>query len=173
METSLRCYRRSPGADVSLLTSEAIDLPQLTREVGEAGLGGTVVFLGTVRRSAEDGPVIAIDYSSYGEMAEREFEKILAEARRRWPASRVRARHRIGRVETGETSVAIVAASPHRAEAFDVGRFVIEEVKRRVPVWKQEIFEGGSRAWRSAYDSTGAGGHAMPPGSRATAPGSE
>lgn len=87
-----------------------------------------------------------MEYSAYGPMAEEECARIVAEAEARWPV-RVALEHRIGRLEIGDTAVAIVAAGAHRDEAFAACRFVIEEVKRRVPVWKKEYYADGSVAW--------------------------
>lgn len=142
----------TPGrrdARVSPLTGEPIDTAALVGSVGDPAYGGTVLFVGSVRRSEEDGPVNAIEYSAYEAMAEAEIGRILTEAEARWPGVRLGVRHRIGRVPVGEASVAVAAAMPHRAEAFDAARYVIEEIKRRLPVWKQEHFEDGNRRWRS------------------------
>jgi molybdopterin synthase catalytic subunit len=119
----------------------------LLAEVGAAALGGTVLFLGTVRRSEEDGPVEGIEYTAYPEMAEAEFEKILAEARERWPGSRLAVRHRLGWVPVGEASVAVAAAAPHRADAYQSSRYVIDQIKRRVPIWKKERLDSGRSRW--------------------------
>jgi molybdopterin synthase catalytic subunit len=81
-------------------------------------------------------------------MVEAEFDRIVGEARTRWPDTRIAAVHRIGRVPAGEPSIAVVASAPHRAEAFETCRHVIEEAKTRLPVWKKEIFEDGAKAWR-------------------------
>ena len=105
------------------------------------------MFLGTVRRSEEDGPVEVIEYSAYEEMAEAEFGRIVAEAEGRWPAAGFAVRHRLGEVRTGEGSIAVVAAAPHRAEAFEAGGWVVEEAKRRLPVWKRVRFEDGTSQW--------------------------
>lgn len=140
-------------AEGRYLTRQAIDPAALVAAVGQPGLGGAVLFLGTTRRSPEDGPVAAIEYSAYEEMAVAEFDRILEEARTRWPAGRVAACHRLGTVPAGEASIAIAAAMPHRAEAFAACRYVIEEAKRRLPVWKQEVLDDGSRRWRANSDT--------------------
>jgi molybdopterin synthase catalytic subunit len=129
------------------LTDRPIDVGQLLADDASAGAGGTVVFLGTVRRSAEDGDVAAIEYSAYDEMAEAELGRIVAETMARWPEARVTLRHRIGLVPLGEASVAIVAAAPHRAEAYAASRFLIEETKRRAPIWKKERLVSGQSRW--------------------------
>lgn len=134
---------------MSSLTRDHIDIPGLLAEVSHPGGGGTALFLGSVRRGPEDGPVEAIEYSAYEEMAEREIQRILSEAGERWPDSRCVLRHRLGTVPAGEVSIAAAAATPHRAEAFEACRYVIEEAKKRLPIWKKELLEDGTSNWRS------------------------
>ncbi len=145
----------------STLTREPLDAAALSASVAGEGLGGAAAFIGTVRRSAEDGDVVGIEYSAYEAMAEAEFARILAEAAQRWATARVVVRHRLGRVPTGEASVVVVAAAPHRAEAFAACRFVIDETKRRVPIWKKEHLATGQARWVEAHAGgapVGAGG---------------
>jgi molybdopterin synthase catalytic subunit len=87
--------------------------------------------------------VLHLEYEAYEPLAVRAFERIAGEAQRRWPDVRLALHHRIGRIEVGEASVAIAAASPHRADAFSVCRYVIERVKQIAPIWKREFFDGG------------------------------
>ena len=126
------------------LTDRPLDAARLLADVSGPGLGGAVLFVGTVRRSAGDGEVAGIEYSAYEAMAESEFDRILEETRVRWPGSRVALRHRVGYVKVGEPSIAIAVAAPHRAEAYDASRYIIDETKRRVPVWKKEFLAGGA-----------------------------
>ena len=119
------------------LTDAPLELEPLIAAVADPGCGASVTFLGTVRRSPQDGDVSAIEYSAYQAMAEGEFGRIVAETLARWPGARVALRHRLGVVPTGEASIAIAVATPHRAEAFDACRYVIEETKKRVPIWKK------------------------------------
>lgn len=135
-------------AEGRYLTRRPIEPDALLAAVSDPGLGGTALFLGTVRRAPEDGPVTRIEYTAYEEMVVAEFDRILAEARERWPNGRVAACHRLGAVPAGEASIAIAAAMPHRADAFAACRYVIEEVKRRLPVWKQEVLDDGTQRWR-------------------------
>lgn len=157
MATSWLCFPRLPVAEGRYLTRRPIDPAALVAAVTQPELGGAVLFLGTTRRSPEDGPVTAIEYSAYEEMAVAEFDRILEEARSRWPGGRVAACHRLGTVPAGETSIAIAAAMPHRAEAFAACRYVIEEAKRRLPVWKREVMDDGTQRWRENR-AEGAGG---------------
>jgi len=129
------------------LTRNPIALAQLLAEASSPACGGTCVFLGTVRSGPEERGVTAIEYSAYEEMVEGELGRIVAEVGERWSGARVALRHRLGVIRTGEASVAIVAAAPHRAQAFEACRYVIEEVKRRVPVWKKELRADGTEVW--------------------------
>lgn len=138
------CFRRSRGVEMMTLTRERLDVRDLLAEVEGPERGGTCVFLGTVRN--DDG-VTAIDYSAYEPMASEEIGRILGEARARWSDARVALQHRLGEIPAGEASIAIAAAAPHRDEAFAACRFVIEEVKKRLPVWKKELHTDGSAAW--------------------------
>ena len=137
------------------LTRHRIDLTDLLAEVQGPERGGTCTFLGTVR--AEDA-VTAIDYSAYEAMALEEIERILGEARTRWPEARVTLQHRLGLIPAGEASIAIAAAAPHREEAFAACRFVIEEVKKQLPIWKKEIRADGSMTWVEPSGKQVAGG---------------
>ena len=149
MGTRWPCCRHSPVAERAYLTRAPIRPGELLAAVSDPALGGVVLFLGSVRRSEEDGPVVAIEYSAYEEMVAAELDRILAEARERWPAARLAAVHRVGTVPAGEASIGIAAAMPHRADAFGACRYVIEEIKRRLPIWKRELFDDGRQAWKA------------------------
>ena len=135
---------------MTYLTRESISLDSLLAEVASPARGGTCVFLGTVRNGPDEAGVTAIEYSAYDVMVEAEFARITAEVRERWPGTGVAVRHRLGMIPAGEASIAVVAAAPHRAQAFEACRYVIEEVKRRVPVWKKELRADGSAVWVDA-----------------------
>ncbi len=129
------------------LTPDPINAAALIAEVSSPLCGGTALFLGTVRNSPEDGDIQGIEYSAYPEMAEGEFGRIVAEARERWPEARIALRHRTGYIPAGEASIAIAVACPHRAEAYEASRYLIEETKKRVPVWKKEQLASGETRW--------------------------
>ena len=129
------------------IVEEPIDLAKLMEWARVDSDGAVVSFLGVVRNFAEGRSVVAMEYHCYREMARRELEALEAEASRRWPLGRIALVHRIGLLQLGEASVAIVAASPHRAEAFDACRYLIDSLKECVPIWKREIFEEGKPEW--------------------------
>jgi molybdopterin synthase catalytic subunit len=114
------------------------------REVTGGAEGAVVSFLGLVRRENAGRRVLYLEYEGYEPLAVKTFERILAEAKDRWPTVRLALHHRLGRLEIGEASVAIAASSPHRSEAYAACRYAIERVKQIAPIWKHEFFEGGS-----------------------------
>lgn len=105
--------------------------------------GAVTTFLGLVRNHNVGRPVRYLEYEAYDALALRAFERISAEIAARWPGVRLALHHRIGRIEIGDASVAIAAASVHRAEAFAACRYAIERIKQIAPIWKREFFDGG------------------------------
>jgi molybdopterin synthase catalytic subunit len=105
--------------------------------------GAIVTFYGLVRNHNQGRRVHYLEYEAYEPLALKAFARIDEEVRQRWPGMRIALHHRTGRLEIGEASVAIVTASPHRADAFAACRYVIERVKQIAPVWKREYFDGG------------------------------
>lgn len=129
------------------ITTDPIDVAALNADFATPDDGAVLVFTGTVRRQNEGRAVTGLRYDAYAAMAEQELRRILEEAASRWPVSRLSAVHRTGALQVGDVSVAIAVASPHRAEAFEACRYVIEEIKRRLPVWKQERYVEGTERW--------------------------
>jgi len=132
------------------ITRERLDLGRLIQLVSEPaeppggeGLGGVASFLGIVRGRNVGRSVRWLEYDAYEPLAVRTFARIADEIAAEWPGVRVAIHHRVGRLEIGEASVAIAAASAHRAEAFAACRYAIERVKQIAPIWKHEYFEGG------------------------------
>ena len=105
--------------------------------------GAVVTFLGLVRNHNVGRRVRYLEYEAYEPLALKTFERIAAEVRDRWPGARLALHHRVGRLEIGEASVAIAAASAHRGDAYAACRYAIERVKQIAPIWKREFFEGG------------------------------
>ena len=130
----------------SLVTSE-IDPASLINQVSSPQHGAISLFAGTVRDVNEGRSVSAIEYSAYKTMASAELERILDEAEARFGVSALVVEHRIGLLELGDVSVAIAAAHQHREPALDCTRYVIEEIKKRVPIWKKEHYADGTREW--------------------------
>ena len=124
-----------------------IDLSALLEEVASTASGAMILFVGTVRATSDGRAVSGIEYSAYETMATRELDAILAEAATRFHTNDIVVEHRIGELSLGEASVAIAVAHAHRAEAFDASRYVIEQLKRRVPIWKREAYVDGTREW--------------------------
>jgi molybdopterin synthase catalytic subunit len=127
------------------LVREPIDVAAL-QDV-EVRDGALCLFLGVVRRENEGRTVVRLEYEAYEEMALPQMEEIAAQARERFGVSDVRIVHRLGVLEVGEVSVAVAAASPHRAEAFAACRYAIDTLKARVPIWKKEFYADGA-VWR-------------------------
>lgn len=132
---------------MAILTEQPIRLDPLIDQVRAPDRGGIAIFLGLVRDHHQGKGVLGLDYSAYGPMAELETEKIIREATGHWPQASVAVQHRIGALTVGDVAVAIVAAAAHRGEAFDACRYVIEELKKRVPVWKREMYVDGTVEW--------------------------
>ena len=133
------------GVPVSqtLITSKILDLAVLARTVESAGTGAVTSFLGLVRDHNQGRRVTHLIYEAYEPLAVRALDRIVEESRERWPTVALAIHHRTGRLEIGEASVAIAAASPHRAHAFSACRYAIERIKQIVPIWKHEYFDGG------------------------------
>jgi molybdopterin synthase catalytic subunit len=106
----------------------------------------------------EGRPTAGIQYEAYGQMAESEIAKIVRSLEREWPLTRVHVEHRVGNLRVGEVSVAIVAVSPHRAEAFEACRAAIDRIKTTVPIWKKEMHPDGSSDWVDPTKRSGRGG---------------
>jgi molybdopterin synthase catalytic subunit len=125
------------------ITGETLDRNTLVGAVSHPSVGGIAVFEGVVRDHARGKQVRYLEYDVYPEMAIKQIRTIIDEAQRRWGAERVAVAHRIGRLEIGETSVIVVVATPHRAEAFEACRYIIDTLKTTVPIWKKEVATSG------------------------------
>jgi molybdopterin synthase catalytic subunit/molybdopterin converting factor small subunit len=137
----------SGGGQTGLIDGP-IDLPALEAAVASAGHGALVTFVGRARDASDDGRrVVELEYEAYPEMAEAVLAEIAAETSTRWPDIGVAIVHRVGVVPIGEAAVAIVVAAPHRSDAYEANRFVIEGIKQRLPIWKRERFADGSE-WK-------------------------
>jgi molybdopterin synthase catalytic subunit len=111
----------------------------LSERAMSAGMGAAVCFLGVVRESESGNPITAIEYESFQSMAEHQFQLLFAQIEKRWPIESVRLVHRVGLVKTNEPSLWVEIIAPHRAEAFAACQWLIDEMKRVVPIWKKPI----------------------------------
>lgn len=125
------------------LTREPVRVDRVLEAVAARGAGAVVHFLGTVRDHNVGRRVLHLEYEGYEPMAQRELQALADVARLRWPLTGVAIVHRLGRMEIGDVSVAIAVASAHRGVAFEACRWLIDALKKNVPIWKKEFFEGG------------------------------
>jgi molybdopterin synthase catalytic subunit len=125
------------------IVPEPLNAAAAASSVSAPSCGAVALFVGIVREENAGHRVTWLDYEAYAPLAVRAFEQIDREARERWTGVRLAIDHRVGRLEIGEASVVIAAASPHRAEAFAAARYAIERLKQIAPIWKHEHFEGG------------------------------
>ena len=135
------------------LVREPIDATALLARVARPSNGAVLLFLGVVRDVNDGRAVSGIEYSAYESMAARELADIAREAAQRFGVTDIAVEHRLGELALQEASVGIAVAHPHRAEAYEASRWILEEVKRRVPIWKREHYVDGMREW---VDPTGA-----------------
>ena len=136
-----------PDGDTWLaLTSTELPVGRAYEWAVRPDCGAVVLFSGTVRDHAEGREGVQyLTYEAYDEQAVAKMDDIVAEVRRRWPSTgAVALLHRTGRIELGESSVVVVVSSPHRPEAFEAGRYAIDALKAGVPIWKHEVWDGGS-----------------------------
>jgi molybdopterin synthase catalytic subunit len=129
------------------ISHEPIDFAALTESVRSNAAGAVVLFLGTVREMTGGRQTVALDYEAFPAMAESQLEQLLAEAREKWPIVNAAIVHRLGRLELGEVSVAVAVSTPHREQAFEAGKFLIDRLKEVVPIWKKENWADGTTEW--------------------------
>ena len=137
------------SSDWIQLHDEPIDVGPVVEFVSATAVGGIDIFLGTTRdeTDAQGRKLVALDYEAYAPMALKQMEDLAAKARARWPIVRLAILHRIGRVEVARPSVIIAVSTPHRGEAFEACRWIIDTLKAEVPIWKREVWEDGSGTW--------------------------
>ena len=129
------------------ITTETIDHAALTERVRSNLAGAVCTFLGTVREMTGDRRTASLDYEAYPEMAEKKLAELEAEARRRWPIQEAALVHRVGPLALGEISVVVAVSCPHRNQAFEACRWLIDTIKEVVPIWKKEVWADGTQEW--------------------------
>ena len=135
------------GASFAAVVAEPLDAARILADTLSPEDGAALLFWGVVRNENDGRAVTQLEYHAYEAMAERELLRIADEARVKWGTGDIRVVHRIGLLEVGEASIAIAVAAPHRGEAYEASRYVIEQVKQRVPVWKREGYVEGAHEW--------------------------
>lgn len=129
------------------ITEAPIDHAALTERVRSDQAGAVCSFLGTVREMTGDRQTTSLDYEAYPEMALKKLGELEAEARQRWPILDVALVHRVGHLGLGEISVVVAVSCPHRHQAFDACRWLIDTLKEVVPIWKKEVWADGTEEW--------------------------
>jgi molybdopterin synthase catalytic subunit len=132
-----------PAGVHAALTADEISIDAAVERVRHRQAGAVVLFLGTVRDNRQGARVHHLEYEAYESLALREMRAVGAEAAARWPLLGVALLHRTGRLRVGEISVVIAVSAPHRADAFAAGKYAIDTLKQRVPIWKKEVWDGG------------------------------
>ncbi len=122
---------------------------QASEFVQDNAAGGIAIFLGTTRgeKSPAGQSLIALDYEAYSELATRQINDLAARARQRWPIVKLALLHRTGRVELSQPSVIVAVSTPHRSEAFEACRWLIDTLKAEVAIWKKEVWADGTGTW--------------------------
>jgi molybdopterin synthase catalytic subunit/molybdopterin converting factor small subunit len=131
-----------------MVTDTPLSVEEAFAFLEDANCGGTVLFCGTVREWTGGRQTTHLFYEAYSEMAVRQMERIEAEVKARWPGVRTLQWHRVGRLEPTDIAVICGASAPHRADAFDAARALIERLKAEVPIWKKEFYADGDAEWK-------------------------
>ncbi len=134
----------------AVISPQPLDISRCIRQVADPACGGTDVFIGTVRNRTKDRQVIRLEYECYESMALKEMKRIAGEASGRWKTGNILVHHRTGILQTGDIAVIIAVSAAHREAAFEACRYIIDTLKKTVPIWKKEVFEDGEE-WVSAH----------------------
>jgi len=135
------------GTPMIEIVSSPIDAAAVTERVRSPHAGAVCTFLGTVRDLTDDRRTVALRYEAYPEMALKKMAELEDEARRRWPVIELALVHRVGDLDLGEVSVVVAVSCPHRGQAFEACRWLIDTLKEVVPIWKRETWEDGEQEW--------------------------
>lgn len=129
------------------VSADVLDPSAALSFVADPAVGGTCLFVGTVRDHSEAGSVTGITYEAWPELAEARLAEVAVEMHERWALERVALLHRYGDLEVGEASVVVAAGAAHREAAFEACRHGIERLKQEVPIWKKELLASGEAEW--------------------------
>jgi len=135
----------SQQPDLVAVSADPVDIAAVVSAVSAPDAGAVVLFVGTVRdHSPGRTGVTHLEYETYDEQVIDKITEVVDEVRGRWPVRRVAAIHRVGELGVGEVSIVVAVSSPHRGDAFEAGRYLIDEIKAGAPIWKKEHWPGGS-----------------------------
>lgn len=132
------------------ITKKRLSPEPIINRIKKDNHGAVVTFIGTVRSPSRGKEVLFIEYEAYSEMAQKKLQQIVNEINQKWQLQDMAICHRVGRLRTGETSLVIVAAAPHRREAFEACQFAVDRLKQIVPIWKKEVYKDGE-SWVEEY----------------------
>jgi len=139
------CHQSAGAKFLIRITNDRVNLEEVMLELEDNSAGALSIFMGNVRNRGRSGNVSEIYYESYSKMAEQKMREIENEVQTKWEIKKLVVFHRIGNIRVGETSIIIGVSSEHRQEAFEACKYVIDNVKTRVPIWKKEISEEGHK----------------------------
>ena len=140
-------FHQVAEVNMDYISSQEIDVFGLMKKYEDDEAGAIVVFNGTVRNQSLGKEVSHLYYEAAEQMADDMMLKIIIQAKEKWKLAKVFAIHRIGDVRIGESAVLVITATPHRKEAYDANRFIIEKIKHELPLWKCEFFKDGTKKW--------------------------
>jgi molybdopterin synthase catalytic subunit len=145
-----------------MIVTHPIDIAALLSEAHRPGAGGIVLFSGEVRNTQKNRDVQFLEYEAYAPLAEEMIEAIVEDAKQRWKLQYANAVHRIGRLEISESAVVVITAHAHRKAAYEANQFIIDAIKRDVPIWKCEHFVDGTHEWGTNLEAAKTMRHAVP-----------
>lgn len=149
MAQSIPCSHTAfQAVEMSFITTHPIDFAEVTNSVRSHHAGAVVLFMGTVREFTGDAVTTQLTYEAYAEMAEVQMQQLADRAQETWSLCKVNMVHRSGVLDLGDIAVAVAVSAPHRAPAFEAGRWLLDEIKKSVPIWKMEHFADGSTDWQ-------------------------
>ena len=138
---------RAAEDNFSYLSEDPIDVVSLLAKAHHPKCGAVVLFSGEVRDNSDQREVTHLEYEAQPALAAKIMQEIISDARKKWPLHIAVAQHRIGKVSAGESAVVVITATPHRREAYEANRYIIDRIKHEAPIWKCEYFADGSHEW--------------------------
>jgi len=136
------------------IVTDPIDESVVLNSVKSKDAGACVLFVGTTRRITGDQETVSLTYEAYDEMATKELTRLRQLAAEKWPLTACSIVHRVGKLPPGETSVVVAVSCPHRVDAFESASWIMDTLKKKVPIWKKETWSDGSEAWIHPVNDT-------------------